>query len=133
MTIINRRRAYGALVALAAAGALSAAGAAQASAAPAEPCYQKFSVYNASNYVLEFRMQTFAGMETGSSGTYPVYESRTIDMWGHNVPNNSRVRVHLNAVWGSDTHSEWVLFCTNGQTATWDAKGSSFSPTLSRT
>ncbi|GGM54161.1 hypothetical protein GCM10012275_26590 [Longimycelium tulufanense] len=102
----------------------------QPAATAAGQCYQNFTVNNKGAYVMWFQMQTKGGVETSWTGSFPVAQSRTIDMGRAEIAEGTQVRVHAKAAAGMDFYSGYVTFCKNGYTKTWDAYGTTFNAWL---
>lgn len=119
------------LVGAALVGTLAAGGSALATAstasAQAEPCVQRIAVVNNAAFVMSFSVQASNGLETANTDTYPINQSRTIDLTTTALPVGSDVRPVVNAVAGAQrTPSSFVSYCENGQTATYSVTGTTY-------
>ncbi|MGC4902616.1 hypothetical protein ACLQ2Y_25135 [Micromonospora echinospora] len=119
------------LVGAALVGTLAAGGSALATAstasAQAEPCVQRIAVVNNAAFVMSFSVQASNGLETASTDTYPINQSRTIDLTTTALPVGADVRPVVDAVAGVQrTPSSFVSYCENGQTATYSVTGTTY-------
>ncbi|MET7877659.1 hypothetical protein ABZS52_12070 [Micromonospora profundi] len=115
-----------ALVGTLAAGA-SALAAASTASAQAEPCVQRITVVNNAAFVMSFSVTASNGLETSNTDTYPINQSRTVDLTTTALPVGSDVRPVVDAVAGAQrTPSSFVSYCENGQTATYSVTGTTY-------
>jgi hypothetical protein len=84
---------------------------------------QKIAVVNDAGFVMSFEAQT-AGGKTGSSGTYPIDQSKTIDLGETPFREGLEFWPVIHAVWGkTQSAKDHVVFKLNGQTATYEVRG----------
>ncbi|MEU7846020.1 hypothetical protein AB0B74_07735 [Micromonospora parva] len=116
-----------ALVGTLAAGG-SAAAAATAASAQAEPCVERITVVNNAAFVMSFSVAASNGLETSNTDTYPINQSRTIDLTTTALPVGADVRPVVDAVAGAQgTPSSFVSYCQNGQSATYSVTGTTYN------
>jgi len=128
----TRRVASGIVAATGAIGLLTAGSAAPA-LAQAAPCVQNIAVLNNAAFLLSFQVSTRTGVSSTPTGSYPVNQYRVIDLTSTPITAGQDVRPVVTAVAGDTVASPtFVSYCTNGQTATYAAYGTTlnFSVTL---
>ncbi|WP_067495741.1 hypothetical protein [Actinoplanes sp. TFC3] len=134
MTVTKNRARTVITAAMAVAGAAGLLGVtAQPAAAQAVPCVQKIAVVNNGGFTLNFQITTREGALSAATDTYPVNQWRLIDLTSTALPEGSDVRPLVHATAGNDELGNvFVSYCTNGQTATYTASGTTldYSVTL---
>ncbi|MFD6296060.1 hypothetical protein ACFWFU_14750 [Streptomyces sp. NPDC060235] len=106
-------------------------GAASSAPAAAEPCVQKVTVVNNSGYVLNWQPSSHTGEVSASTESYPVNQSRTIDLSTTGWAEGTEVRPLVHALAGTDEFgNRYVSYCDNGQTATYTATGTTLDPAV---
>jgi hypothetical protein len=128
----TRRVASGIIAATGAIGLLTAGSAAPASA-QAAPCVQNIAVLNNAAFVMSFLVSTRTGITSAPTDNYPVNQYRVINLTSTPITVGEDVRPVVTAVAGDTVASPtFVSYCTNGQTATYAAYGTTlnFSVTL---
>ena len=92
--------------------------------AAASPCVQKVTVVNNGGFTMSFALSTREGSLTASTDTYPINQSRTIDLNATQIPVGSDVRPVVSATAGNTVSGNvFVSYCENGQNATYVASG----------
>jgi hypothetical protein len=92
---------------------------------------QYIAVTNNGGYVMSFTIETFNDVHCGGSGDYPVGNSRALDVGACGFAEGHEVWPHMYIVAGGHAvPTEHVVFARNGQTATYTATGTTFSPKI---
>ncbi|MEV4638369.1 hypothetical protein AB0J80_13565 [Actinoplanes sp. NPDC049548] len=131
----SRRRAVltASLAAAGLAGVLGATAqpAAAAPAALASPCVQKIAVVNNGGFVMNFQITTREGQLSAPTDDYPINQWRLIDLTSTPLEEGVDVRPLVHATAGDDVlGNTFVSYCTNGQTATYTASGTTLNYTV---
>ncbi len=101
--------------------------------AQAEPCVQKVSVVNNGGFTMSSSLSTREGSQTASTDTYPINQTRTIDLNATEIEPGTDVRPVVSATAGDTVNGNvFVSYCENGQSATYVASGTTldYSVTL---
>ncbi|MET7451880.1 hypothetical protein ABZT03_08290 [Streptomyces sp. NPDC005574] len=110
---------------------LPVAAASAVTPAAAEPCVQKVTVVNNSGYVLNWQPSSHTGEVSAPTESYPVNQSRTIDLSTTGWAEGTEVRPLVHAVAGTDElGNRYVSYCDNGQSATYTATGTTLDPAV---
>jgi hypothetical protein len=134
MTRIAPRAATTAALATAGLAGLLGAVAQPAAAAPsalATPCVQKIAVVNNGGFVMNFQVTTRDGQLSAPTDDYPVNQWRLVDLTSTPLAEGVDVRPLVHATAGDDVlGNNFVSYCTNGQTATYTASGTTLNYTV---
>ena len=88
---------------------------------------QKIAVVNDAGFVMNFDVETTGG-KTDSSGNYPIDQSRSIDFGDTPFREGIEIWPVVHAILGkTKSADEHVVFKMNGQTATYEVKGTTLS------
>ncbi|GAA2573835.1 hypothetical protein GCM10010435_56210 [Winogradskya consettensis] len=132
MTVKNR--VITATFAAAGLAGLLGAAAQPAAAAPellAAPCVQKIAVVNNGGFVINFQITTRDGALSAATDDYPINEWRLVDLTSTPLTEGADVRPLVHATAGDDVlGNSFVSYCTNGQTATYTASGTTLNYTV---
>jgi len=112
---------------------LLVAGLPSPAAAQATPCVQNIAVINNAAFTMSFLVSTRTGVSSAPTDTYPVDQYRVVDLSSTPIAAGEDVRPVVSATAGNTVASPtFVSYCTNGQTATYSAYGTTlnFSVTL---
>jgi hypothetical protein len=135
MTTVIRKALRTATAATAATGAMLAAAPALPAFAQAAPCVQKIAVINNGAYSMSFEAANRVGITSAPTDSYLINNFRVVDLTGTAIPEGDDVRPIVSATAGNtEPSADFVSFCTNGQTATYSATGTTLnvSVTLQR-
>ncbi|GGK96481.1 hypothetical protein [Mangrovihabitans endophyticus] len=92
--------------------------------AQAAPCVEKVAVVNNGGFTMDFQLTTREGQLTAETDTYPINQWRVIDLTSTTIAEGADVRPLVHATAGTDVQGNvFVSYCTNGQTATYTASG----------
>lgn len=83
---------------------------------------QKIACVNNAGFVMSFEV-TDGRLSTGSSGNYPIDQTRTIDLEGVGFSPGDAVWPRVSAVLGRTEDGSQVTYQPNGQVATYEVKG----------
>ncbi|MBT0770176.1 hypothetical protein KIH74_14645 [Kineosporia sp. J2-2] len=128
----SKRAAVAGVFAMTAIGLAAPAAQAQAQAqAQASPCVQKVTVVNNGGFTINFALTTREGSLTAQTDTYPINQSRTIDLNATEIAEGTDVRPLVNATAGDTVAGNvFVSYCDNGQNATYVASGTTLDYTV---
>jgi hypothetical protein len=89
---------------------------------------QKIACVNDAGFVMSFELEfldpgTGHWVSTANSGDYPIDQTRTIDGQSVNLPAGVSMRPQVHAVLGVTHEGDPVEYQANGQTATYEVKG----------
>jgi hypothetical protein len=88
---------------------------------------QKIACVNDAGFVMSFAA-VCAGGSTNSSGNYPIDQTRVIDLGESPFRTGIEFWPEVHAVLGkTQSASEHVVFAMNGQTATYEVKGTTLN------
>ncbi len=94
----------------------------------ATPCVQKISVINNGGFVIDFQITTRDGQLSAATDDYPIDQYRVVDLNSTPIAAGTDVRPLVHAQAGNTVAGNvFVSFCTNGQTATYTASGTTLN------
>jgi len=96
---------------------------------------QTIACVNNAGFVMSFGVEIMdldQGIEVTindlDSGNYPIDQTRSVDLSTTGIAEGTIVRPQVRAVWGDTNHgNRWVKFAKNGQTATFEVRGTTLN------
>jgi hypothetical protein len=91
---------------------------------------QKIACVNDGGYVMSFTVSINGKLHTASSGNFPLGSTRTIDLGDLGIGEGTEIWPVVDIVLGKTVSGPKVQYSGNGQTATYQCKGTTLSPKI---
>ena len=88
---------------------------------------QNIACVNDAGFVMSFYVQVGNGLRTAGSGNYPIDQHRVIDLGDIGCGEGEDIWPVVSAVFGKTHSGSHVTFAKNGQTATYEVRGTTLS------